>query len=121
MAYAQHMAARRADEPFVTHASLDEGWEHDDETSGWVRMVHEDARTQIGLWKPGALAGSAIEFEPPVHETFVVLGGSGELRVDDGELIELRPGAIVSLPRGCRTRWVVDEDFRELWVYSSPS
>ncbi|HEY2373551.1 MAG TPA: cupin domain-containing protein [Gaiellaceae bacterium] len=80
-------------------------------------MVRTDDRVQVGLWKPGPVAGVAIEYELAADETLVVLEGSGELRVNDGAPIELRPGIIVSLSRGCRTRWIVDGDFRELWIY----
>lgn len=38
--------------------------------------------------------------------------------VDGGEW-ELSPGDIVSLPSSAHTSWVVDEAFRELWVYSA--
>jgi uncharacterized cupin superfamily protein len=112
------MKTNHVDEPFVTMAEVDEGWEHDEETGGLVRMLRADEHTQIGLWKPGPVAGTAIVFEPPVSETFVVLSGTGQLEIENGGVLELRPGVIVSLPRGLRTRWVVDEDFEELWVYS---
>lgn len=62
-------------------------------------------------------AGATIEFELAANETLLVLAGRGELRVNGGEPIELRSGVIVSLDRGCRTQWVVDEQFRELWLY----
>lgn len=38
--------------------------------------------------------------------------------VDGGQPLELRPGVVVSLSRGFRLNWLVDADFRELWVYS---
>lgn len=99
------------------HVDGDEGWEHDEETGGLVRMVRSDDPIFVGLWKPGPVAGATIEFELAANETLLVLAGRGELRVNDGEPIELRSGVIVSLERGCRTRWVVDEQFRELWLY----
>jgi uncharacterized cupin superfamily protein len=52
------------------------------------------------------------------EETLVMLRGSGELRVDDGEPILLGPGVVVSLSRGSRLSWLVDDELRELWVYS---
>jgi uncharacterized cupin superfamily protein len=76
------------------------------------------ARSWFGLWRPNGVAGEKIEYELDAEETLVVLGGSGELRVDEGEPIELRPGVVVSLSRGTRLSWLVDADFRELWVYS---
>jgi uncharacterized cupin superfamily protein len=106
-------------EPFVTCLDSDEGWEHDEETGGLVRMLRADDRVQLGLWKPGPVVGTTIEVQLEEHETFLVLDGHGELVVDEGEPIALRPGVIVSIPRGCRTRWLIaDEHFREIWLYS---
>jgi uncharacterized cupin superfamily protein len=109
--------SRKADEPFVTHVDTQDRWEHDEETGGLVRILRADDLVQVGLWKPGPVVGTTIEYELDANETLLVLEGSGELRVNDGAPIELRPGVIVSLPRGCLTRWIVDEHFRELWLY----
>jgi uncharacterized cupin superfamily protein len=38
----------------------------------------------------------------------------------DEETADLRPGVTVAMPKGTHTRWVVDDEFRELWIYSSP-
>jgi len=103
--------------PVVTHAEVGDGWEPDDETGGLVRMVRE-APVEVGLWKPNGVAGKKIEYELDAEETLVVLRGSGELRVDEAEPIELRPGVVVSLSRGSRLSWLVDDEFCELWVYS---
>jgi len=102
----------------VTHIDADEGWNHDEETGGLVRMVRETDALAIGLWKPNGVAGARIEYQLDAEETLVVLQGSGEVRVDGGEPIRLRPGVVVSLPRGCELSWLVDDQFRELWIYS---
>jgi uncharacterized cupin superfamily protein len=101
----------------VTHVDAEDGWEQDEETGGLVRMVREEP-VMIGLWKPNGAAGCKIEYILDADETLVVLSGSGEVRVDQGEPIALRPGVVVSLPRGCHLSWLVDEEFRELWTYS---
>lgn len=80
-------------------------------------MVREADGLAIGLWKPGGGAGR-IEYRLDAEETLVVLAGSGELRVDGGDPIRLRPGLVVSLSRGCELSWLVDDEFRELWIYS---
>lgn len=102
----------------MTHVDVDDEWEPDDETGGLVRMVRSAESVEVGLWKPNGAAGARIEYELDAEETLVVLSGTGELRVDDGEPIELRPGVVVSLARGSRLSWLVDADFRELWIYS---
>jgi uncharacterized cupin superfamily protein len=101
----------------ISHIDASE-WEHDDETGGLVHMLRITDTVQIGLWKPGPMADTPIEVELEADETLLVLGGTGRLRIDGAAPHELRPGDIVSVPKGARTSWVVDEAFRELWVYS---
>jgi uncharacterized cupin superfamily protein len=104
--------------PLVTHVDVSDGWEQDEETGGLVRMVRDEGSVMVGLWKPGGAVGRKIEYMLGADETLVVLGGSGEVRVDQGEPIALRPGVVVSLRRGCHLSWLVDDEFRELWIYS---
>jgi len=96
-------------------------WEHDDETGGLVHMLREDAAVHAGLWKPGQMVGKPFEVVLQAHESVLVLTGSGRLEVDGQATVELEPGVILSLPAGAHTRWVVDEEFSEFWVYSWPS
>jgi len=109
--------AEQGDGIFVSHVDATD-WEHDEETGGLVHMLRAEDGIQAGLWKPGPVAGTPIEVELEADETFLVLDGTGELRVDGGEALELRAGVLVSLRKGARTRWIVDEAFREFWVYS---
>jgi uncharacterized cupin superfamily protein len=104
--------------PVIAHLDDADAWEHDEETGGLIRMVRQDDRVMVGLWKPNGVAGSRIEYELDADETLVVLRGSGELRVDGGEAIALGPGVVLSLSRGSQLSWLVDDEFRELWVYS---
>jgi uncharacterized cupin superfamily protein len=106
------------DRQSVTHIDADEVWDEDDETGGLVRMVYESDALEVGLWKPGGVAGRRIEYRLDAEETLVVLRGSGEVRVDGGEAIQLYPGVVVSFTRGCELSWLVDDEFRELWIYS---
>lgn len=115
---AQTDANERAAPPLVTHVDVDEGWEADEETGGLVHMVRASSAVQVGLWKPNGVAGTEIEYELSADETLVVLSGSGELRVDEAEPIELRPGVVIALSRGSKLSWLVDADFREVWIYT---
>lgn len=115
---AQTEVAEGAARPLVTDVDVDEGWKADEETGGLVHMVRTSSSVQVGLWKPHGVADRRIEYELSADETLVVLRGSGELRVDEGEPIELQPGVVLSLSRGSRLSWLVDADFRELWIYS---
>jgi uncharacterized cupin superfamily protein len=107
--------AEQSDGVFVSRVEADD-WEHDEETGGLVHLLRADETVQAGLWKPGAVAGNVIDVK--LVETLLVLEGSGQLQVDGGPTLELRPGDMVSLQKGARTRWVVDAAFREFWVYS---
>ena len=107
----------RDDGVFVSRAEAEE-WEYDAETGGLVHLVRFDDRVQAGLWKPGDAAGRQIEVELMADETFLVLAGSGTLWIEGREELELRPGDMISLGKGAKTVWVVDEDFKEFWVYS---
>jgi uncharacterized cupin superfamily protein len=95
-------------------------WEHDDETGGLVHMLHSDDAVEVGLWRPGATANTTIEVTLQARETLLVLSGNARLQVNGDPPCDLRPGNIVTLPRGARTRWVVDDAFSELWIYSDP-
>ena len=97
-----------------------EDWEYDEETGGLVHLLRADDAVQAGLWKPGETAGRTIELALVAHETVLVLAGSGTLQVDCGPAIELAAGDMISMPKGARTTWVVDADFKEFWVYSDP-
>jgi len=103
--------------PLVTDVDAEEGWEQDEETGGLVRLVREEP-VMVGLWKPNGAANRRIEYVLDADETLVVLNGGGEVRVDQGEPIALRPGVVMFLPRGCHLSWLVDDEFRELWIYS---
>jgi uncharacterized cupin superfamily protein len=109
--------AQRSDGIFVSRVDT-EDWERDEETGGLVHLLRADEAVQAGVWKPGAVAGEVIDLKLVADETLLVLDGSGQLQVDDGPTLELRPGVMVSLQKGARTRWVVDAAFREFWVYT---
>jgi uncharacterized cupin superfamily protein len=83
-----------------------------------VQVVHASDAVTVGLWRPNGAAGAKIEYRLDANETLVVLRGCGEVRVDGGEPIQLRPGVVVTLSRGSQLSWLVDDEFRELWVYS---
>ena len=109
--------AQQGNGVFVSSLDADV-WEDDEETGGLVHLLRADEAVQAGLWKPGAVAGKVIEIELVADETLLVLAGTGQLQVDSGPTFELSPGDMVSLRRGARTKWVVDEAFREFWVYT---
>ncbi len=114
--YADRVAEQN-DGVFLSRADADD-WEVDEETGGLVHFLRADGDVEAGLWKPGPLAGTFIDLTLAAHETFLVLEGSGQIEVDGGSPLRLEPGVMVSLRKGSKTRWLVDEAFKELWVYS---
>ncbi len=110
-----------ADEPTaarVTTWRIDEqAWERDDETPGEVAILVDSPTVQAGLWRPGPSGLGPFEVTLEHTEVLVVLSGTGQLEVDGGAPIELTPRAAARIAVGAHTRWTVDSDFTELWLY----
>jgi uncharacterized cupin superfamily protein len=92
-------------------------WEHDEETGGQVAMLVDSPTVQAGLWRPGRSGLGPIDVDLDHTEIILVLSGTGQLEVDDSAPLELTPGRAVRIHAGARTRWLVDEQFTELWLY----
>jgi mannose-6-phosphate isomerase-like protein (cupin superfamily) len=58
-----------------------------------------------------------IEVELDHTEIILVLSGTGQLEVDGGAPLELTPGRAARIDVGAHTRWMVDQEFTELWLY----
>ena len=80
-------------------------------------MLVESPTVQAGLWKPGRSGLGPIEVDLDHTEIILVLSGTGQLEVDDAAPLELSPGRAVRIDTGARTRWMVDREFTELWLY----
>ena len=67
---------------------------------------------EVGIWEmsPGVVRDTEVD------EIFVVLSGVGQVRFDDGEVLDLSAGAMVRLHAGERTVWTVVETLRKVWV-----
>lgn len=76
-----------------------------------VRPLGELGEAEVGLWE--MTAGTAGDLEG--DEVFLVLSGEGTLYFSDGERIELRPGVVVRLRAGDKTRWQVRQSLRKLY------
>jgi len=70
------------------------------------------AGTEVGLWQMTPGVAHDVESD----ELFVVLSGHGVVEFDDGETIHLRPGVMVRLAAGERTRWIIHEALRKLYL-----
>jgi uncharacterized protein len=85
---------------------------HEGDPSAGIVTLHEEFGVEIGIWELSE--GTVSDTE--VDEVFVVLAGSGEVTFPDGETVELRPGVVVRLRAGERTRWTITERLRKVWV-----
>lgn len=102
----------------VTTWLVDEqAWEDDDETPGQVTILVDSPTVQAGLWRPGPNAPGPFEVDLRHTEIILVLSGTGQLEVDGGAPLELTPGRAARIDVGSHTRWTVDQEFTEFWLY----
>ena len=76
------------------------------------RSFGDLADLEVGLWD----AGPGIDTDTEAEEIFVVLRGAGEVAFADGSTIALRPGTLVRLHAGDRTRWTITDRLRKLYL-----
>jgi uncharacterized cupin superfamily protein len=86
----------------------------DGPVSTGVQMLAATDDLEVGVWEHPAGVSTDVETD----EVFVVLSGSGRVVIDDGTVLDLRPGTVGVLSAGARTRWEVDEPLRKVWVVS---
>jgi hypothetical protein len=67
---------------------------------------------ELGIWEitPGVVR------DVEADEVFVVLEGEGTVRFAGGEVLELRPGALVRLAAGERTEWEIRSRLRKVYL-----
>ncbi|GLK15933.1 cupin [Herbiconiux flava] len=67
---------------------------------------------ELGVWtlEPGVVTDVEID------ETFVVVAGRGTVEIEGGPAEELRPGILMSLTAGMRTRWTITETLRKVYL-----
>jgi uncharacterized cupin superfamily protein len=97
---------------------IDEGsWSSDNETPGEIAMLLERETILAGLWRTGGVRWDPFEVPLDHDETIYVLSGTGDLQVNDGPPLHMTPGFTTTIPAGSLTRWTVDEEFSEVWIY----
>lgn len=69
-------------------------------------------QVEVGLWE----AGPGTDTDVEADEVFLVLSGAGAVAFEDGSAIDLRPGVLVRLHEGDRTRWEITERLRKLYL-----
>jgi uncharacterized cupin superfamily protein len=77
-----------------------------------VDMLAATETLEVGVWEHPVGVSTDVETD----EIFVVVSGSGRVILDDGRVLDLRPGTVGVLEAGERTRWEIDETLRKVWV-----
>lgn len=83
---------------------------------GWPTAATEPlaelGSVAVSLWEMTEGVVADIEND----ECLLVLRGAGSIRFEDGDLVELAPGAMVRLSAGERTEWTVTQTLRAVLV-----
>ena len=66
------------------------------------------------------LTPDPVRWTLPAREAILVLEGRARIEIEGGPTLELKPGAMASLPEGATTTWHLTPDFKEFWVLSKP-
>ena len=76
---------------------------------------------QPGGYATGVMACSPgkVSYFLTQRETLQVLEGEVRIELDNGEVVELGPGDLATLPAGHMSTWTFKSDYKELWVLSS--
>jgi len=83
----------------------------------WLRKTGADG--QILAAGVFTALPSSYPYQFPGDETSHILAGHATVTMDDGTVVELRPGVIVSFLKGAHSTWVVHEPFRKFFVVSA--
>ena len=111
----RRLLAQDAGQTEVSHEPVDAADVAAGSPTAGTTVLREGAGVEVGVWEitPGTVTDTEAD------EVFVVVAGRGTVELEDGSSIGLRPGTVVRLVAGDRTRWVVEETLRK--VYLTPT
>ena len=82
----------------------------------WLRTTSAGAgQLFTGLWRHPA---GAFDYQFPGDETFHMLEGRVRITLDDGAVVELCAGDVVSFPKGAKSHWSILEPMKKFFVIS---
>ena len=68
---------------------------------------------EAGIWE---LRDGAV-FDTEIDEIFVVLSGGASIELlDEGRAVDVKAGDVMRLTAGTRTRWVVEDHIRKVYL-----
>lgn len=77
------------------------------------RLLGDVAGATVGIWEIEPSVTRDVE----IDEVFVVLSGDATVQFEDGTPdLELRPGSLVRVHTGQKTRWIVRDTLRKVFV-----
>jgi uncharacterized cupin superfamily protein len=82
----------------------------------WLRTSGSDDRVlAVGMWR-----AEPMSFPYPFgnDETIHALEGELEIQLEDGEIVDLKPGDIASFAKGVNSTWTVKTPFKKFFVVS---
>lgn len=97
-----------ANDDFIPSDAIDQ----DGVGTAWRRPVSMDVERGVGvmIWK--ADTGYFVSKQPAYSETFVVLSGTADCSIGDGEFVPVGPGSIVHMPLGAGLRLKINTPYR---------
>ncbi|WP_016883631.1 MULTISPECIES: cupin domain-containing protein [unclassified Rhodococcus (in: high G+C Gram-positive bacteria)] len=106
-----HIEARTADLDY--HRLPDEQVIGDSVPMVGERVLGDFAGVTVGVWEIEPSVSSDVE----IDEVFVVLSGDATVQFDDGTPdLELGPGSVVHVRSGQKTRWIVRDTLRKIFI-----
>jgi uncharacterized cupin superfamily protein len=103
---------------FVSNVAT-EDWQPDPEVGGGaeehVLFATETMRAGLTRFSQDADPHPPV-WTLPATEVLLVLEGEARIEIEDGPLLELKPGDMACLPEGAVTTWHLTVPFKEIWV-----
>jgi uncharacterized cupin superfamily protein len=104
---------------FVSNVATDD-WRPDPEVGGGAEehVLFDTGALSAGLSRFSRDAGlpDPPPWTLPATEVLLVLEGEARIEIEDGPVLELKPGDMACLPKGAVTTWHLTLPFKELWV-----
>jgi uncharacterized cupin superfamily protein len=94
-----------------------EAWEPDPEVGGEMHILYSGGGFEAGLSRFSEDSES-VTWTLPARETLLVLEGEARVEIAGGPTLDLKAGAMASLPKGAETTWHLTVPFKEFWVLS---
>jgi uncharacterized protein len=79
----------------------------------------EEKLSQLGIdtWSPWQCEPSTFPWEYDERETAYVFEGKVTVKTDDGEIVRIEPGDLVTFPKGLKCTWTVHETIRKVYRF----